>query len=94
MTFPKFRNSSYGFIITVFDGIKENDPKNDPKNDPENDPENERIAWLLAEIKKDKFISINKLADKTGVNRSTINRDLTSLKKRNRIKRTGPGKSG
>ena len=64
------------------------------ENEHENEHKNERIELLLAEIKKDKFISINKLADKIGVNRSTINRDLTSLKRRNRIKRNGPGKGG
>jgi len=78
----------------VSDKVTENEHENEHKNEHENEHKNERIELLLAEIKKDKFISINKLADKIGVNRSTINRDLTSLKRRNRIKRNGPGKGG
>ncbi|HXH99831.1 MAG TPA: ATP-binding protein [Sphingobacteriaceae bacterium] len=79
---PQFRQDNCQFSVTFY------------SNELTNEHENERIELLLAEIKKDKFISINKLADKIGVNRSTINRDLTSLKKGNWIKRNGPGKGG
>jgi len=82
LPFPEFRNISDGFMVTVFDGIKENDPEND------------RLKRLILALKKNKYTSRNKLAVLMGVSASTIKRDLEILKEQGIIKRMGPAKGG
>ena len=86
--FPEvlFEQNENQFSVTFFDKIT--------KNEHENEHENERLDLLLEELKKNKFISINQLAIKLGVNRSTVTRDLNILKGDNRITRTGSAKGG
>ncbi len=69
-------------MVTVFDGIKENDPEND------------RLKRLILALKKNKYTSRNKLAVLMGVSASTIKRDLEILKEQGIIKRMGPAKGG
>ncbi|WP_304063982.1 ATP-binding protein [Pedobacter glucosidilyticus] len=77
-----FEQNEYQFSVTIF------------AKSFINEHENERLKSLILEIKKNKFISINQLAEKLGVNRSTVTRDLSKLKEIRQLNRKGSAKGG
>ncbi len=68
---------------------KDNVPKNVPKNVPL-----KRLDKIVNIIKKDNNITLLELANKLGVTDKTIKRDISKLKKANKIVRVGSLKSG
>ncbi|WP_026905514.1 ATP-binding protein [Pedobacter glucosidilyticus] len=89
-----FEQNEYQFSVTIFAKSFINEHENEHENEYENEHENERLKSLILEIKKNKFISINQLAEKLGVNRSTVTRDLNKLKEARQLNRKGSAKGG
>ena len=76
-------------LKTLKKAKKENVPLNVPNNVPL-----KRLENILKLIKKDKNITVIKLAEKLGVTDKTIKRDIAKLKDDNKIVRIGSLKSG
>jgi ATP-dependent DNA helicase RecG len=82
---PEFRNISDGFMVTAFAAQKaDNDTDNDTGRDQK----------ILNLIKNDNKITVNKLAGKLNVSKSTVLREIKELKENGKLKRIGKEKSG
>ena len=64
------------------------------KNDKINDKINKLDQAILSEIRKNKYVTITELADKTGRAQPTIYRHIERLVNMNVVKRMGSRKSG
>ena len=76
------------FMLEVILETIQNVPKDDPKNVPNREKE------ILTQIKNNRKISINELANILNVSPKTIKRDIEKLKKENKILRVGSSRSG
>jgi len=84
---PKFEEAGNGFMVTLF---KKKSHVTD--NDTDNDTERAQIVINL--IRKDSKITINQIAKKLLVSRSTILRDINKLKANGQLRRVGSEKGG
>lgn len=72
----------------------QNEPVNEPVNKPVNEPVNERQRAILSAMKQFPSITRDELANKLDVSLATLKRELTSLRKRGYIARSGSDKNG
>jgi ATP-dependent DNA helicase RecG len=86
----EYEEISNGFLLTI--GYTER--KTSTINVPINVPINKRQDMILIEIKNNPDITINTLAEKFGVNEKTIKREISQLKKENKITRIDSRKAG
>ena len=68
--------------------------QNEPINEPVNEPVNERQRAILSAMKQFPSITRDELANKLDVSLATLKRELTSLRKRGYIARSGSDKNG
>ena len=68
--------------------------QNEPANEPVNEPVNERQRAILSAMKQFPSITRDELANKLDVSLATLKRELTSLRKRGYIARSGSDKNG
>jgi ATP-dependent DNA helicase RecG len=81
---PIFQESG-GYFRVIFQRPEINAPENATENAPEK---------ILTELKKNNKISYDELSSFLNVNRTTIMRNISKLKKDGKIKRIGPAKGG
>ena len=86
-------------MIPVNENVTKNEPKNEPKNDPKNDPKNEpknepkkRRELIVNLIKANNKITYSAIAQKMGVSRVTIKRELAEM--RHIVQHVGPTRGG
>ena len=72
----------------------QNEPINEPINEPVNEPVNERQQTILSIMKQNPSIIREDLANKLGISLATLKRELTSLRKKGYITRSGSDKNG
>ena len=68
--------------------------QNEPINEPVNEPVNERQQTILSIMKQNPSIIREDLANKLGISLATLKRELTSLRKKGYITRSGSDKNG
>lgn len=99
---PEFRSTETSFFTVLKNLNYKNDVVNDVINDVVNDVLNDaqiseislRRDKLLVLIKDNRDITIEKMSKTLGVSRPTIERDLSILKKENKVEHVGSPKSG
>lgn len=103
---PEFRSTETSFFTVLKNLNYKNDVVNDVINDVINDVVNDvlndaqiseislRRDKLLVLIKDNRDITIEKMSKTLGVSRPTIERDLSILKKENKVEHVGSPKSG
>lgn len=68
--------------------------ENEPVNEPANEPANERQQAILSAMKQNPSITREDLAKMLEVSLATLKRELTSLRKKGYIARSGSDKNG
>ena len=71
-----------------------NEPVNEPANEPVNEPVNKRQQVILSAMKQNPSIIREDLANELGISLATLKRELTSLRKKGYITRSGSDKNG
>lgn len=72
----------------------QNESKNEPVSEPVNEPVNERQQVILSAMKENPSITRDDLANRLNVSLATLKRELTSLRKKGCIARSGSDKNG
>ena len=68
--------------------------ENEPVNEPASEPANERQQAILSAMKQNPSITREDLANGLEVSLATLKRELTSLRKKGYIARSGSDKNG
>ena len=72
----------------------QNESKNEPVSEPVSEPVNERQQAILSAMKENPSITREDLANRLNVSLATLKRELTSLRKKGYIARSGSDKNG
>ena len=88
-------NEAVNEVVNEVEYISKNDSENRLLNEsPAHYHATSRQARIIAEIREAPDITIRRLAELTGVSKSTLEREIKAMKKAGRIRRVGSDKTG